>query len=78
MAPRNSPELASCHDKEKQRAMRIARRWRWQESWWPISWPSIVGTGDSGGGGEFGDEDSAEDEDGAGDGAGVEAFADHE
>src|SRR6204780_2243652 len=25
--------------------MRIARRWQWQESWWPTSWPSIVGSG---------------------------------
>ena len=23
----------------------IARRWQWQESWWPTSWPSIVGSG---------------------------------
>ena len=42
MAPRNSPELTMLYDKESKRAMRIAQRWRWQESWWPTSWPSIV------------------------------------
>src|SRR6267143_4451110 len=25
--------------------MPIAQRWRWQESWWPTSWRSTVGSG---------------------------------
>jgi transposase len=45
MAPRNSPELAMLYGKESRRAMRIAQRWQWQESGWPTSRRSIVGSG---------------------------------
>ena len=36
MAPRNSAELAMIYDKEKQKGMRIARRWRWRANSWLI------------------------------------------
>ena len=34
MAPRYCPELAMLHDKENRKAMLIAPRWEWHESWW--------------------------------------------
>jgi hypothetical protein len=34
MAPRISPDLAALYDREKQKAMPIARRWPWRGSWW--------------------------------------------
>jgi transposase len=31
--------------RKSRKAMRIAQRWQWRESWWPPSWRSTVGSG---------------------------------